>query len=185
MAFMLNAFSSPLPCERSNPLALSDPNLAPQWQDVAAKIHASGRQIVIAVTGGGSGAISALLQTPGASRSILEAIIPYSLAALTDWIGAKPEQACSAATARAMAMAAFMRAQELAPEADSQTWLGIGATASLATDRPKRGERRIHVAHQSAEATWVYSYCLDDVVPKRLVATGRAGTRQGPGHWMA
>ena len=157
---MLNASSSPLPCVRSNPLAFNDPNLAPQWQDVAAKIHASGRQIVIAVTGGGSGAISALLQTPGASRTILEAIIPYSHAALTDWIGAKPEQACSAATARAMAMAAFLRAKKLSALADTKPLLGAGVTASLATDREKRGERRIHFAIQSAERTSVYSYSL-------------------------
>lgn len=148
-------------------MASSDPNLAPQWQDVAAKIHASGRQIVIAVTGGGSGAISALLQTPGASRTILEAIVPYSHAALTDWIGAKPEQACSAATARAMAMAAFMRARKLAPDAAPETWLGVGATASLATDRPKRGERRVHLAFQTYDRSFEADSSLDELPPDR------------------
>ncbi len=140
---------------------------APDWQSVAAQIHASGRQIVIAVTGGGSGAISALLQTPGASRTILEAIVPYSFAALTDWIGATPEKACSAATARAMAMAAFMRARKLAPDAAPETWLGVGATASLATDRPKRGERRGHVAFQTYDRTFEAEYSLDDLPPLR------------------
>jgi len=148
-------------------LAFNDPNPASDWQSVAAKIHASGRQIVIAVTGGGSGAISALLQTPGASRTILEAVVPYSLAALTDWIGAKPEQACSAATARAMAMAAFMRARKLVPDAAPETWLGVGATASLATDRPKRGERRGHVAFQTYDRTFEATYFLDDLPPVR------------------
>lgn len=148
-------------------MAFNDPNPSPDWQSVAAKIHASGKQLVIAVTGGGSGAISALLQTPGASRTILEAIVPYSLAALTDWIGAKPEQACSAATARAMAMAAFMRARELAPDAAPQTWLGIGATASLATDRPKRGERRVHAAFQTYDRTFEVQHSLDDSPPER------------------
>ncbi len=141
--------------------------LEPRWRAVAAQIHASGRQIVIAVTGGGSGAISALLQTPGASRTILEAIVPYSFAALTDWIGATPEQACSAATARAMAMAAFMRARKLAPDAAPETWLGVGATASLATDRPKRGERRGHVAFQTYDRTFEAEYSLDDLPPLR------------------
>jgi hypothetical protein len=148
-------------------LALSDPHLATRWHEVAANIHASGRQIVIAVTGGGSGAISTLLQTPGASRTILEAIVPYSHAALTDWIGAKPEQACSAATARAMAMAAFMRARELSPEVDPTLLLGVGVTASLATDRVKRGERRLHLASQSALRTEVHSISLNDDVAER------------------
>ncbi|BBO30972.1 hypothetical protein [Lacipirellula parvula] len=137
------------------------------WPAVAAQIHASGRQMVLAVTGGGTGAVSALLQTPGASRTMLEAVVPYAHAALVDWIGAMPEQACSAATARAMAMASFMRARELAPTADQRLLLGVGATASLATDRPKLGGRRIHVAWQSAEQTWVESYCLADIAPNR------------------
>ena len=127
---------------------------SPNWHEVAAAIHSSGRKLVLAVTGGGSGAISALLQTPGASRTVLEAVIPYSLVALSDWIGGKPEQACSEATARAMAMAAFMRARELAPGAAPHELIGIGATASLATDRPKRGERRIHFARQRYDRTF-------------------------------
>jgi hypothetical protein len=129
---------------------------------VAEAIHASGKKMVIAVTGGGSGAIAALLQTPGASRTILEAIVPYSQAALADWIGATPEQSCSAAAARAMAVAAYERAKHLAPDADPPTWLGIGVTASLATDRPKRGERRVHVAHHSSQLTFSGFYSLDE-----------------------
>jgi nicotinamide mononucleotide (NMN) deamidase PncC len=124
-----------------------------EWQQIAAGIHGSGRQLVVAATGGGSGAIAALLQTPGASRSILEAVVPYSLAALVDWIGGKPDQACSETTARAMAMAAFIRARELAPRADPSTLVGVACTASLATDRPKRGERRVHVAVQTVDRT--------------------------------
>jgi len=146
------------------------------WQDVVASIHASGRQLVAAVTGGGSGALSALLETPGASRTVLEAVVPYSLAALVDWLGGEPDQACSAETARAMAMAAFMRARALAPDADLQRLVGIGCTASLASDRPKRGQRRIHAAVQRADRTVVYSLSLVGDPPSRVedeeVATG-------------
>jgi len=49
--------------------------------------------MVVALTGGGSGALAALLQTPGASRSVLEAAVPYSLASLIEWMGGKPDQA--------------------------------------------------------------------------------------------
>ena len=134
---------------------------------MATAIHGSGRKIVIAVTGGGSGAIAALLQTPGASRTILEAVVPYSHAALVDWIGAIPEQACSAATARAMAVAAFERARQFAPDADREGWLGIGATASLATDRPKRGERRIHLASHCFNRTFSAFLSFDDLPATR------------------
>jgi hypothetical protein len=134
------------------------------WSRTAAQIHASSRQLVIALTGGGSGAVAALLQTPGASRSVLEAVVPYSQAALADWLGAAPEQACSAATARQMAMAAFLRARALSPEAAPRSQVGVGCTASLATNRPKRGDRRVHVAIQTAELSWTER--LDLVDPK-------------------
>jgi nicotinamide mononucleotide (NMN) deamidase PncC len=119
-------------------------------------IHNSGSQLVVAVTGGGSQAIADLLTVPGASATVLEVVIPYSLAALEDWLGGRIDHACSERTARAMAMAAFERARKLS-QVDSNKLVGIGATASLATTRPKQGPHRVHVAWQSATATVAYS----------------------------
>ena len=53
-----------------------------------------------------------------------------------------------------MAMGAFRRA--VAYNAPEATPAGVACTAGLATDRPKRGEHRIHVAVQTAArtATW-------------------------------
>jgi nicotinamide mononucleotide (NMN) deamidase PncC len=125
------------------------------------RIRWSGKQCVIAVTGGGSGAISALLSAPGASGTVLEAIVPYHERALEEWIGGRIEQACSPATARAMAMAAFQRAVHLSDSDHREQTRGVGCTASLATNRPKRGPNRIHVAWQSAEQTDVMSVELN------------------------
>ena len=130
------------------------------WTELVANVHSSGCQAVIAVTGGGSKAISQLLEIPGGSRTVLEAVVPYSQAALEDWLGGPVDQACSEPTARAMAMAAWMRARKLAPEADPHQLIGIGATASLASDRPKRGGHRVHVAVQTATATSSFSLPL-------------------------
>src|SRR3569623_1000274 len=111
--------------------------------DLVGKIHESARPLVLAVTGGGSRAISALLEVPGAARTVLEAIVPYSAAALSDWLGAQPEHFCCERTARAMAMAAYQRARELAqsepPAAQPLALTGVACTASLASERPKRG----------------------------------------------
>ena len=68
---------------------------------LAQEVHAAGTRIVIAVTGGGSRAISALLGVPGASRSILAAVVPYAAEALIDWLGGRPDEFCSERTARA------------------------------------------------------------------------------------
>lgn len=115
---------------------------------------------MLAVTGGGATAIGELLNVPGGSQSVLECIVPYSAAALCEWIGGKPDQFCSEPTARAMAMAAFERARHLVSadgDADPHKLVGVGCTASLASDRPKRGPHRVYVASQTANATAAYS----------------------------
>ncbi|HEY2250431.1 MAG TPA: CinA family protein, partial [Planctomycetaceae bacterium] len=123
------------------------------------QIHASGRQIVVAMTGGGSRAISRLLSVPGASRTILEAIVPYAEPALARFLGGKPDQFCSPGTARTMAMAGYRRA--LADAGSPTQALGLACTASLATDRPKHGPHRLHVAAQTRASTRLVSLELE------------------------
>lgn len=114
------------------------------------KILKLGTQCVI-VTNGGSGAISAISSVPGASRVLLEGLVPYSSAALSDFLGSKPDQYVSDRTARSMAMKAYFRAKELA---DANNRLaGVACTASLQSDRPKRGPHRAHLAWQTAKST--------------------------------
>jgi nicotinic acid mononucleotide adenylyltransferase/nicotinamide mononucleotide (NMN) deamidase PncC len=109
-----------------------------------AQMHASGRQAVLAITGGGSGAIAELLRVPGGSRLLLEALVPYDARSLAAFLGGEPEQACSAETAVAMAQRARDRAGKLAPTGTHL--VGLGATAALVTDRPRQGEHRVHIA---------------------------------------
>jgi len=126
----------------------------PDQQNFVERIHGSGRRLVLALTGGGSGAIPALLEVPGASASVLKAIVPYSSRSLQQWLGGAVDQYCSEKTARAMAMRAFESARQLAND-NPFLLCGIGATASLATNRPKRGPRRVHIAWQTATTTTV------------------------------
>ena len=51
---------------------------------LVARIHAAPIRLVLAITGGGSRAIAELLEVPGGSRTLLEAVVPYSSAALED-----------------------------------------------------------------------------------------------------
>lgn len=160
-------------------------------QELVARIHAAARPCVVSVTGGGSRAIADLLAVPGASATLLEAVVPYALTALEQWLGGAVDQACSEATARAMAMAGFERARILS-EADPTTLRGIGATASLVSNRPKRGPHRVHIAWQSSNATVVDSCELtkglrtraeEEVVAGRLVLHALAeasGVTTGP-----
>src|SRR5437870_11139476 len=85
------------------------------WQQLIAKLHASGRKAVLAITGGGSGAIAELLRVPGGSRLLIEAQVPYDALALANFLGFAPAQASSADTAIAMAQGARVRAERLMP----------------------------------------------------------------------
>ncbi|MYB49699.1 MAG: hypothetical protein F4X72_10630 [Dehalococcoidia bacterium] len=124
-------------------------------QDVIRQVHASPVQAVVVVTGGGAQSISRLLRVPGASRTVLEILVPYSERALEDFLGERPNQVASVETAEAMSRQAHSRAVELA-EADVPL-VGIGCTAALATDRPKRGAHRVHVARCTSDSTVTYS----------------------------
>ena len=115
------------------------------------QVHDSPKRIVLAATGGGSRAIADLLEVPGGSRTLLEAVIPYSAPAMVVFLGGRPDEFCSAGTARAMAMVAFHRARQY--EEPGAEPAGIACTASLATDRPKRGPHRVHAALQTATMT--------------------------------
>ncbi|MDZ7619819.1 MAG: CinA family protein [Patescibacteria group bacterium] len=119
-------------------------------------IHASPHQMVMALSGGGTRALAELLEVPGASRTLLEAVVPYSRPALLRWLGGRPDRFCSARTARAMAMVAFCRAGRLT-EPGTDRLLGVACTAGLATDRARQGEHRAHVAVQTDEATACWS----------------------------
>ncbi len=121
---------------------------AAAWHRLIPALHASGRKAALAITGGGSGAVGELLRVPGGSRLLLDAQVPYDAGALAAYLGFAPAQACSADTAIALAQSARARAAGLrAAEAEA---VGLGATAALVSDRPRRGEHRFHLAFANA-----------------------------------
>jgi hypothetical protein len=122
-----------------------------------ARLHDAGPRYVLAVTGGGVGAAAWLLSVPGSSRSVLEVLVPYEEQSLCEFLGHCPASFCSAETARLMARRALERARWLAPGA---VVAGVACTASLRSDRPKRGDHRFHLALQTMQRTAVYSLTL-------------------------
>jgi hypothetical protein len=173
------------------------------WEKLIRQIHAAPQQAVIVVTGGGASAISDLLSVPGGSRTLLEAVVPYSAAALADWLGKTPEHFCVEETALAMAAVAFERAGRLGRTVDAaqpqaghegrsslanattdplapstidvhdslavsrrhdvnlrDSLMGLACTASLVSDRPKKGDHRCHIAIQTGNETSSWSLVL-------------------------
>ncbi len=124
---------------------------------VIAALHSAHYRYVLALTGGGASAAAQLLTVPGGSRTVLEVSVPYDEAALADFLARRPESFCSPGTARAMAARALERARRLAP---GQPVAGVGCTASLRSDRPKRGEHRVHVAVRTSRGVTTHSLTL-------------------------
>ncbi len=126
-------------------------------RDLITAFHAGPRQAVLALTGGGASAGALLLGVPGGSRTVLDFRVPYGEQALTRWLGRRPASFCSADTARLLAERALDDARSLAPGA---AVLGVGGTASLRSDRPKRGDHRFHLALADARRTVTLSLTL-------------------------
>ena len=121
------------------------------WRQLISALHASGRKAALAITGGGSGAVGELLRVPGGSRLLIEAQVPYDALALAAFLGFAPEQACSVDTAVAMARSIRARAARLMRAGTDP--IGLGATAALVSDRPRKGEHRFHIAFADCART--------------------------------
>ena len=122
------------------------------------KIHATPHKAVVAVSGAGTQAVAWLLGVAGASRTILEALVPYGRESMNSFLGFEPEQSASAQTARDMARAAYKKAK-LQLEDDSPP-VGLACAAAIASDRPKRGEHRAFVSAWDEHGNSLYSLNL-------------------------
>jgi hypothetical protein len=118
------------------------------WRQLISAVHMSGRKAALAITGGGSGAIGELLRVPGGSRLLIEAQVPYDAQALARFLGFAPTQASSCDTA--IAMARCVRARTAGLVGEGADLVGVGATAALVSDRPRKGEHRFHIAYATA-----------------------------------
>lgn len=119
------------------------------------RIHDSDMMAVVSVAGAGTAAISWLLGVAGASRTVLEILVPYASSSLTEFVGEEPQQFVSEDTAAAMAKSAYQRALHL--REGGAPVVGIACTATIATDRAKRGDHRCHIAAWSAAGVTTYN----------------------------
>lgn len=128
-------------------------------QQRIAHIFDSGYTASIALAGGGSGLLSAILATPGASNFLHEAQVPYSPAALKRHLGDAPERAVAPETARAMAAVAFDR---LISDDAGGSLIGIGCTAALQTNRDRRGDDRAFICLKTATSERLFALYLSE-----------------------
>jgi len=122
----------------------------PAAADCLEALARGARRVTLVATGGGSTAIPALVALPGASRVVVEALVPYARESVDALLGGAQESYCSPRAARRLAMAAWERCRS---SAGAEAAIGVACTAALATLAPKRGHHRIHVAVQTLRET--------------------------------
>ena len=113
--------------------------------------------MVMEFAGAGAQALWWLHSEGGSSRSILEAVDRYAPASLIEAVGFEPPRFTSPEVSAALAAHAFSRARRLAPEAPT---FGLGLSATIATDRLKRGEHRCEIAVRDGFGSTRYGLTL-------------------------
>lgn len=121
-------------------------------------IHDHAMRLVMVTAGAGTQALSWLLGVAGASRTLIEALVPYDAAASNEFLGQIPKQYVSSEVARLMAGRAFTRARWLG-QPDERV-IGLACTATIITDRPKRGQHRAYIATWQNEHVRAYNLIL-------------------------
>lgn len=101
--------------------------------------------IYVVATGGGAGIQQHLWDVPGISSVLVGGSFPYAPQATDEFLGFKPQRYCSAETAVDLASEAFVRAKGPGKR------IGVGLTASVASNVAHRGEHRICIATVSED----------------------------------
>ena len=115
------------------------------------QIHKTDHKVVLVTTGVGTMAQAWLFGVAGASRTMLEAHVPYSKQSFIDLIGREPKKYVSGKAARLLAGYALNRAAQLAgsvqyPLVSTIPLLGVSCSGAISTDRPKKGLHHAYIS---------------------------------------
>ena len=155
--------------------------IQPEIEQLVAEIHATPQQAVLEFAGAGSLALFWLHSQGGSSRTVLEAVDRYAALSTIDLLGTQPRRFVTAETARSMASHAYQRGLRLS--AGDAPVVGIGCTATIATDYAKRGKHGCRVCVIERTRCSQYAITLqkgararhgEEVLVSRIVLQGLA-----------
>jgi len=129
------------------------------------KIHSSRFQGCFSITGGGMKIIDYLFKTPGSSKTILEIIIPYSKHSLSDFLSENLDSHVSHLEAINMAEKSYLRSKALSNNPDI---FGLSCTASISTNRLRKGDDRAYIAWYSKFSNGYTSVLFEKNIRKRV-----------------
>lgn len=135
--------------------------------------------IHVIATGGGAGLQQKLWEAPGSSAYLSGCSFPYSPEEQEELLGFKPEHFCSAEAAVDLASAAYMKTYKFG----GKNPIGLGITASVASEKEHRGEHRVYICTINNDSVKLLHNTFTKGVGKDArVADGNDCDNWG--HWM-
>ncbi|XP_021749367.1 uncharacterized protein LOC110715091 isoform X1 [Chenopodium quinoa] len=150
-------------------------------------IHSTPTKAVVYIAGGAAHAVGWLTSIPGASNTLLEAVIPYSRMSMIQLLGKIPAQFADSSTAEDMALVAYNRALKISKPGCPV--LGVGFTGSLATNRLKQGDHRFHMCIRTSNRLWLSTVTLskglrtreeEEILSSQFLLKAIAGASKAP-----
>ena len=132
---------------------VSQSNNINMWQE---NLKQAGVSMHIAATGGGAGFIQKLWEVPGSSSYLSGFSFPYSKEEQIEFLGFTPEHFCSEEAAVDLASAAYMKAYQFGGKKP----VGIGLTASVASEQEHHGDHRVYCCIITDDLVRSYQYTL-------------------------
>ncbi len=105
------------------------------------KLKEANVNIHLIATGAGAGLQQQLWETPGSSVYLSGCSFPYAQDEQEELLGFKPEHFCSEEAAVDLASSAYMKAYKFG----GKNPIGIGLTASVASEKIHRGDHRVYI----------------------------------------
>jgi len=124
------------------------------WHD---KLKEAGVSIHVIATGGGAGLQEQLWAIPGSSAYLSGASFPYAMEEHDELLGFKPDKYCSPEDAVDLASAAYMKAYRFGGKKP----VGVGITASVASEKMHRGPHHVHVVVMTDTKVLALNMSLD------------------------
>jgi hypothetical protein len=124
------------------------------WQE---KLKQAGVNIHVIATGAGAGLQQQLWQVPGSSAYLSGCSFPYAPEEQEELLGFMPEHFCSEEAAVDLACAAYMKAYKFGGKKP----VGVGLTASVASEKIHRGDHRIFICVVTDDKISLFSHLLD------------------------
>ncbi len=121
------------------------------------KLKEAGVSIHLIATGGGAGLQQLLWEVPGSSAYLSGASFPYAQEEQEELLGFMPEHFCSEEAAIDLASAAYMKAYKFGGKKP----VGLGITASVASEKIHRGEHRVFACIITEDQVRTCQYTLE------------------------